>query len=375
MRTKKNPVAQVTGEIGERFDELTLDTEPVLPARGELALEAFIGHGTRERVYLRGRVRRGAGVGEVGEADSRWRNLANTFRRLLRKQLAGVAVTASFRGQELEAVSDRSGFVDFEIPVDPELEEEREWWEAELRATDPRNGRKVRTTTPVLIPTSAAEFGIISDIDDTVVRTEVTNWLRMLKIVLLTNAYTRTPFEHVETLYEALRAGPRGVGENPVFYVSSSPWSFYDLLEEFFRIHDLPDGPLFLKQYNVSLRHLRGSSHHNHKLVWIRFLLETHPQLPFVLVGDSGQEDPEIYREIVKEYPGRVLAILIRDVTSPTRDDQVHTIAREIAEMGVEMALVEDKLTAGEAAVRLGLIEEHWLHLMREEKAAALREE
>jgi hypothetical protein len=47
---------------------------------------------------------------------------------------------------------------------------------------------------------------IISDIDDTVVRTEVTNWVRMLKIVLLTNAYTRTPFEHVETLYQAFRA-------------------------------------------------------------------------------------------------------------------------------------------------------------------------
>jgi phosphatidate phosphatase APP1 len=86
-------------------------------------------------------------------------------------------------------------------------------------------------------------------------------------------------------------------------------------------------------------------------------------------VGDSGQEDPEIYREIVKEYPGRVLGIFIRDVTSLARDGEVHGIAEEVCGLGVPMALVEDKLSAGVEAMRLGLIAESWLEQMREEEA------
>jgi phosphatidate phosphatase APP1 len=370
MRTRKNPIAQVTGEVGEIFDELTLEPSGAIPSRGALSIEAYHGHGTPETLHLRARVRRGGGVGEVGEDDSRWRNLLNTVRRVNRRQAPGVRVVARFQGREVEAVSDRRGFVDLQIPVDPPLEGEREWWEVELHAHDPsRDEPPAHAIARLIVPTDMAEYGVISDIDDTVVRTEVTNWVRMLKIVLLTNAYTRTPFEHVATLYHAFRLGRNGASRNPVFYVSSSPWGFYDLLEHFFRIHGLPEGPLFLKSYRVSLKHLRGSSHHNHKLHYIRHLFDTHPRLPFVLVGDSGQEDPEIYREIVREYPGRVLAIFIRDVTSLSRDDEVHAIAEEVGRSGVQMVLVEDKLGAGIAAVRLGLIEHHWLEKMREEEA------
>jgi phosphatidate phosphatase APP1 len=355
--------------VGELFDELTLEPSAALPSRGALSIEAYHGHGTGDTLFVRARVRRGGGVGEVGEEDSRWRNLLNTVRRVNRRQAPGVRVVATFRDTRLETTSDRRGFVDFEIPVSIPPGSEQEWWEVELRAyDDDRDEPPVRAIARVIVPTSSAEFGIISDIDDTVVRTEVTNWVRMLKIVLLTNAYTRTPFEHVETLYRALRAGRDGASRNPVFYVSSSPWGFYDLLEHFFRIHGLPEGPLFLKSYRVSLKHLRGSSHHNHKLHYIRILLDSYPHLPFVLVGDSGQEDPEIYREIVKEYPGRVLGIFIRDVTSSPRDEEVHAIADEVAALGVRMALVEDKLGAGVEAVRLGLIEDRWLERMRREK-------
>ncbi len=370
MRTRKNPIAQVTGEVGEIFDELTLEPSGVLPSRGALSIEAFHGHGTPEVLHVRARVRRGGGVGDVGEEDSRWRNLLNTVRRVNRRQAPGVRVVATFLDTRLDAVSDRRGFVEFEIPVALTPQEEREWWEVELTAFDEERGDgPVRAISRVIVPSARAEYAVISDIDDTVVRTEVTNWARMLKIVLLTNAYTRTPFEHVETLYHAFRGGRDGARLNPVFYVSSSPWGFYDLLEHFFRIHGLPEGPLFLKNYRISLKHLRGSSHHNHKLHYIRNLFETYPRLPFVLVGDSGQEDPEIYREIVTAYPGRVLGIFIRDVTSPARGREVHAIAREVAGMGVPMALVEDKLSAGVEAIRLGLIEERWLNeMMREEQ-------
>lgn len=68
-----------------------------------------------------------------------------------------------------------------------------------------------------------ADFGIISDLDDTVIRTGVTLWWQMPDTLLLENARTRLPFAGVGELYQALVRGPDGQGDNPVFYVSGSP--------------------------------------------------------------------------------------------------------------------------------------------------------
>ncbi len=89
----------------------------------------------------------------------------------------------------------------------------------------------------------------------------------------------------------------------------------------------------------------------------IRTLLGTYPELPFVLIGDSGEEDPEIYLQTVREHPGRVRAIYIRDVTSTERDAEVGTIADEARSLGAEMISVPDTATAAEHAASLDLID------------------
>jgi phosphatidate phosphatase APP1 len=84
--------------------------------------------------------------------------------------------------------------------------------------------------------------------------------------------------------------------------------------------------------------------------------LRTYPDLPFVLIGDSGEEDPEIYLQAAHEYPARIPAIYIRDVTSGERDAQVHAIAGEARSLGTEMVLVPDTVAAAEHAASIGLI-------------------
>jgi phosphatidate phosphatase APP1 len=176
--------------------------------------------------------------------------------------------------------------------------------------------------------------------------------LKMTWIVLLNNAHTRLPFEGVSAFYEALRRGKEGRVHNPIFYVSSSPWNIYDVLEDFLNVHGVPEGPLFLKDWSPSVL----GKHRTHKLGIIRSLLRTYPDLPFVLIGDSGEEDPEIYLQAAHEYPGRIPAIYIRDVTSGERDAQVHAIAGEARSLGTEMVLVPDTAAAAEHAASIGLI-------------------
>jgi phosphatidate phosphatase APP1 len=193
---------------------------------------------------------------------------------------------------------------------------------------------------------------VISDLDDTVVHSSATNLLKMAWIVVRNNAHTRLPFEGVGAFYEALRRGEGGDAFNPVFYVSSSPWNIYDLLEDFLNVHGIPPGPLFLKDWSPTVL----GKHQNYKLGVIRNLLQTYEDLPFVLIGDSGEEDPEIYLQTIREHPGRIKTVYIRDVSPDKRDAEVRAIAEEARRLGAEMVTVPDTVAAAEHAVSNGLV-------------------
>lgn len=176
------------------------------------------------------------------------------------------------------------------------------------------------------------------------------------RVTLLGNAYTRLPFEGVSAFYRALTFGTGPSADNPIFYVSSSPWNLYDLLQDFFHIEELPNGPLFLRDFGITPEQFIVGGHGSHKREAIDELLETHPELPFLLIGDSGQEDPEIYAAVARDHPERILVVYIRDVTTEKRNHEVKAIAAELKETGVEMVLVKDSLEAARDAVGSGFI-------------------
>jgi phosphatidate phosphatase APP1 len=133
--------------------------------------------------------------------------------------------------------------------------------------------------------------------------------------------------------------------------VSNSPWNLYDLLEDFLDIHQIPRGPLLLRDW--SPRMLKAGE--RHKLAAIQALLDTYPELEVVLVGDCGERDPEIYRQVVLRHPGRVLAVYVRDV-APNRRDVVRAIAEELAGHGVDLVFSPDTEAARRHALDHGLI-------------------
>ena len=100
-----------------------------------------------------------------------------------------------------------------------------------------------------------------------------------------------------------------------MLYVSRAPWGIYEILEEFFQRHEIPVGPiLFLREWGISWRHPLPRRAVDHKRHPDRGDDGLYDDMPFVLIGDSGQHDPEIYAGIVDRHPGRVRAVYIRDV-------------------------------------------------------------
>jgi phosphatidate phosphatase APP1 len=95
-----------------------------------------------------------------------------------------------------------------------------------------------------------------------------------------------------------------------------------------------------------------------HKPGTIAEVLETYPRVPFILVGDSGQEDPEIYSRIVRDHPGRILAVYIRNVRPhPERVAAVRRLAEEVVAAGSSLILADDTLAAARHAAEHGWID------------------
>jgi phosphatidate phosphatase APP1 len=213
----------------------------------------------------------------------------------------------------------------------------------------------IKSTAHILVPSDDAAYGIISDIDDTIVKTGATSLIKMAKNTFLKNAHTRLPFAGVSEFYRSLQLGRNGKRNNPFFYVSSSPWNLYDLLIDFLDINDIPEGPLLLRDFGLD-KNKENSDHMGHKFKEIKHILLAYPHLHFVLIGDSGQVDPKLYREVVAKFPGRILAIYIRDVQLLEREKIAITISKELASDKVEMIIVDNTVEAADHAAKAGLI-------------------
>jgi phosphatidate phosphatase APP1 len=322
-------------------------------------IEPYLGYGTASKLVVSGRVLRDRGPILSSELDSRWRNLRNTFRRFRTGELRGASVRARFGKFETVVSSDAEGYFWAEIDL-PEPISAAGWQEVDVELFESgASGTAIAAArSEVLVPPPGVRFGVISDIDDTVVATNVTSTLKMLTTVLFSNAHARMPFEGIAAFYRALQRGANGDEGNPIFYVSNGPWNFYALLVEFFRLNGIPLGPLFLRDFGAHMVFSLRRSHGAQKLFHIGRILEMYDRLAFVLIGDSGERDPEIYTEVVRRYPQRVRAIYIRSVDQrPERLAAIAALAEEVRSTPTQFVLAADSASAAAHAAGEGLID------------------
>ena len=137
---------------------------------------------------------------------------------------------------------------------------------------------------------------------------------------------------------------------------------------EFLKIQKIPKGPIFLKDFgNHTI--FNSSEHASHKLEKIELVLNTYSDLPFVLIGDSGEQDPEIYTEILRRFPDRIRVIYIRSVNQKSeRLAAIDKLIAEIAETGCQLVLAPDTEFAAAHAAAENLISTDELPGIREEK-------
>jgi len=151
---------------------------------------------------------------------------------------------------------------------------------------------------------------IISDIDDTIKLTQVSDRRATLRYTFL------EPFQPVPGMAQVYHGWAQECGAQ-FFYVSASPWQLFSPLDAFLRTNGFPSGAFYLKKFRWKDESVLSlfDSPEKYKPRVIEPLLEQFPKRSFILVGDSGERDPEIYGALAREHPEQIKRILIRDVT------------------------------------------------------------
>jgi len=339
---------------------------------GRLILLPYTGYANDGELTLHGRVLRARRSTSAEARTSAWRNFIAFARLMNSAEVPGATVCAHVQSRNYQVDTDREGYFAFTIPLDRRFERDVE---IDLRLLAPPAGdaTPIAARAVISVPPASARFGVISDIDDTIVWTHVGNRRRMLWTLVRSNAATRKPLSGVAALYRALHDGIEGDEGNPIFYVSSSPWNLYSPLVDFLRINGIPRGPIFLKDWGQHmLRDWRD--HGTHKLASIRAVMRTFAHLPFILVGDSGEQDPEIYSDVVQEFPGRIAAIYIRSVfAGPARCAEIQRIAEDVRAAGSSLLLVMDSRTAAMHEATAGRIGPDRVELVKLDEDAEKR--
>ncbi|MEE1201717.1 MULTISPECIES: phosphatase domain-containing protein [Bifidobacterium] len=159
---------------------------------------------------------------------------------------------------------------------------------------------------------SDAKVGVISDVDDTIMVTQVPTLWKAAYNMLLLSPRKRASVPGMAVMYNDIR---RMFPDAPFFYLSTSPWNVESSIRNFILDYGFPDGPLLLRDLDPRPKTFVPSGV-QHKLEYAEQLMEDFPDMKFILLGDDGQKDPSTYAEIAKRYPGRVLAIGIRQLSA-----------------------------------------------------------
>ena len=297
--------------------------------KDKLQIIAFQSYGTDSHFYARGRALEDE---EIDLSEKGFFNLIwNTYKRFETDEIQNTPVVLKLSdGRTIQGKTDKLGYylVDESLGDLKGLTNSEGWLNYEISYTDTSLKREIlhqnRFPGELLIPSTTASFGVISDIDDTILHTGVVSsmkWRVVINTVFKT-AGKRTPLKGAAEFYSLLHRGRSGEEANPIFYVSHSPWNLYRYLEFFLRKNNFPKGPILLRNF-PKFRKRKADGEKPQKQKEILNILKTYPNLKFILIGDSGEHDADIYKEIAELHPDNVLAIYLRSVAHKRKMERV----------------------------------------------------
>jgi len=341
--------------VEQDFDKLNHAIRKRRGYKKGVLISAYHGYSNNENLFLEGRVLIDKKIPVTNEEDSIFKNIERMYKHFNSSELKGVTVEIDFENEVYQAVTDDEGYYKFSLPVKRGNTSDKLWQEIDIRIAEGQNFMAVQRAQYQSISEKTA-YAIISDIDDTILQSGAHSLMKMIKTTFTKNANTRLTFSGVNHLYHGFQNGSPKEAVNPIFYLSNSPWNLFDFLDDFMELKGIPKGTLLLRDWGMDEN--KTFVDDTHKLKSITKILQNNPTLKFILIGDSGEKDPEYYQEIAQKFPDRIMAIYIRNVTEEPRNTEVNEIAKSVKTLGIPMMLIEDSLAAAKHAASMSWITE-----------------
>jgi len=269
--------------------------------------------------------------------------LRDAWRLLVSRRVPRAALELHFGEESWTTTTDRHGYF-FTCEHHNAQPVDGTWATYRCTAQHDDCVRPIEAQGQLLTAPKSARRLVISDIDDTVLHTGVAHKLKMLWRLYFADGDDRRPFPGMDEFLRDLHGGADGSAKNPMLYVSRSPWSIYPMLDAFFNEHNIPIGPvLLLRDWGISWRHPLPRRAEDHKARMIDSALSAFGDLPAILIGDSGQHDPEVYADVVRRHPGRIEAVYIRDLSlSGERSAELEVMTKRLSKLGVDLVVSND---------------------------------
>ena len=308
-------------------------------------------------VVVRGRVLSNEVIKGTNKDVSVLTNAKRMARRFLTKEVPGAKIRLhinEFTTQDI--VCDEEGYFMFNQAIDGVSAKDGLWQDIHAELVEPIPEGQTELLFRGKIQSSQATLGVISDVDDTIIHSGATSTISLFVTTFSKDETDRKVFDGLSLFYQALHQSPATDAKVPFWYVSSSPWNMYDYFEGVWAQNDLPLGTFMLRDLGISESKFIKSSHGDHKLGAIEEVLNNAPHTTFLLIGDTGQRDPNIYREIALKYPERIAAVYLRDVQDGKRDAELNQFAQDLREVGVPMMWSADLYNCIEHCAEQGWI-------------------
>ncbi|QJD77111.1 App1 family protein [Spirosoma rhododendri] len=319
-------------------------------------VKVYRGYGNDKVLSINGHVLRRSALPRTNYRDNKLINLLAVMRLFLVKPYPNTRVRLSCAGQTAEVFADENGFFQCDLPLPAPLSPGWHPVRAELLSqTLPTETVLGTGEGKVLIP-APTTFACISDIDDTFLVSHSATIAKRLLVLLTENAHSRDPFDGVVAHYQLLAQADSGPATNPFFYVSSSEWNLYDYILEFSEQNGLPDGVYLLsklKQFHQLLQ--TGKTKHHTKFDRIKRILETYPDMRFILLGDDSQQDPVIYSSVVQQFCHQISCVYIRRI-KPANRAATEALIGQIEAAGVPCCYFTHSEEAHQHSIRAGLV-------------------
>lgn len=342
------------------FKILKLRIKHKLGLLGKPEIIAYRGFTNGSDIFISGLITEDKGLQKPEQYRTKWQNAIAMIKRYSGDEFPEVGLKVILDNKILKSKTDANGFFKVERSFNIDTQGPVKQWlpyECSTLIVDDEKEYRLIASGEILSPVASTKFGVISDIDDTIIVSHSTRILRKLYLMLSRNSRTRKPFSGAAAFYRALNEGVNGDERNPFFYVSSSEWNLYDLLDDFCSYNGFPKGVFMLKELisNIWEFGKSGGGTHEQKYHNIRRIFKTFPSMKFILIGDNGQSDPEIYSRIAEEFSDRIIVIYIRTIRK-RKTKKTQEITGQLKRKGIDMLSLKDSHEASIDAIKRGLI-------------------